>query len=112
VQIRRLRHQQRQGEPKFEKVKRRLEEVKSQQRNVEGTYRTGADMDRHRQMMTDMAIEKQLEAQSAFRQQGSYLQGVVNQMTERKHQAGRLCVTSFCFLSPGVSFASYFWLLC
>jgi hypothetical protein len=91
AQIRQLRHEQRLGEPKFERVKRRLDEVKSQQRGVEGTYRSNADMDRQRQLMADIAIEKQLEAQSAFRAQGTYLQGVVNQMNERKQQSQRLC---------------------
>lgn len=95
MQIRQLRYEQRQGEPKFEKVKRRLEEVKASQRGLEGSFRTSADMDRHRQLAADSAIERQLEAQSAFRSQGSYLQGVVNRMHGKDVDNRKLCASPF-----------------
>ena len=97
VQIKQLRHEQRQGEPKFEKVKRHLEEVKAAQRSgLEGTYRSSADMDRQRQLITDKAIEKQIEAQSAYRAQGQYLQGVVNKAQTRTAENRKLCAPARC----------------
>ena len=37
-----------QGEPEFERLKRELEEVKNAPRGLEGTFRTAAEMERHR----------------------------------------------------------------
>ena len=65
--------------------------MKASQRGVEGSFRTNADMDRHRQLAADTAIERQLEAQSAFRGQGSYLQGVVNRMHVKDMDNRKLC---------------------
>jgi hypothetical protein len=93
VQIRRLRLEQRQGEPKFEKVKRRLEESKASQRGPDGpSFRSSADMDRHRQLAADSAIQRQLEAQSAFRSQANYLQSVVNRLHHKDLEIRKLCV--------------------
>jgi hypothetical protein len=92
LQVKQLRYEQRLGEPKFEKVKRRLEEVKGAQRGgMEGTYRSSAGMDRQRQLVADIAIEKQLDAQSAFRTQGAYLQSVVNRMQAKNMANRKLC---------------------
>jgi hypothetical protein len=98
VQMQRLRLEQRQGEPKFEKVKRRLEESKASQRGLDGSsFRSSADMDRHRQLAADSAIERQLEAQSAFRSQGTYLQSVVNRASNKELELRKLCVLAFVF---------------
>lgn len=56
-----------QGEPEFERLKRELEEVKNAPRGLEGTFRSAAEMERHRAQMADAAIEEQLEVQTAFR---------------------------------------------
>ena len=63
-----------QGEPEFDRLKRELEEVKNQPRGLEGTFRTAAEMDRHRAQLADAAIEEQLEVQTAFREHGARLQ--------------------------------------
>ena len=46
-----------QGEPEFDRLKRELEEVKNQPRGLEGTFRTAAEMERHRAQLADAAIE-------------------------------------------------------
>ncbi|KAK9806100.1 hypothetical protein WJX72_001362 [[Myrmecia] bisecta] len=74
--LRSLKSQLRQGEPEFERLKRELEEVKNQPRGLEGTFRTAAEMERHRAQLADAAIEEQLEVQTAFREHGSRLQGI------------------------------------
>ena len=51
-----------------------LEEVKAQPRGLEGTFRTSAEMERHRAQLADAAIEEQLEVQTAFREHGARLQ--------------------------------------
>lgn len=56
-----------QGEPEFERLKRELEDVKNAPRGLEGTFRSAAEMERHRAQMADAAIEEQLEVQTAFR---------------------------------------------
>ena len=73
-----------QGEPGFERLKRELEELKNAPRGLEGTYRTAAEMERHRAQAADAAIEEQLEVQTAFREHGAKLQGIyeVKQRTE------------------------------
>ena len=63
-----------QGEPEFERLKMQLEEVKAQPRGLEGTFRTAAEMERHRAQLADAAIEEQLEVQTAFREHGARLQ--------------------------------------
>jgi hypothetical protein len=68
-----------QGEPKFERLKRELEEVKNAPRGLEGTFRSTAEMERHRAQMADAAIEEQLEVQTAFREHGAKLQGIYDQ---------------------------------
>jgi hypothetical protein len=65
-----------QGEPEFERLKRELEEVKNAPRGLEGTFRTAAEMERHRAQLADAAIEEQLEVQTAFREHGARLQGI------------------------------------
>jgi hypothetical protein len=66
----------RQGEPELERLKRELEELKHQPRGLEGSYRTQAEMERHRHQLADAAIEEQLEVQTAFREQGAKLQAL------------------------------------
>ena len=63
-----------QGEPEFERLKRELEDVKNAPRGLEGTFRTAAEMERHRSQMADAAIEEQLEVQTTFREHGARLQ--------------------------------------
>ena len=63
-----------QGEPRFDRLKRDLEDVKNQPRGLEGTFRTAAEMERHRAQLADAAIEEQLEVQTAFREHGAHLQ--------------------------------------
>jgi hypothetical protein len=71
--------QLRRGEPEFERLKRELEELKSgAPRGLEGTYRTAAEMERHRSQLADAAIEEQIEVQAAFRETGSRLQRVLD----------------------------------
>lgn len=41
-----------------------------------GTFRTAAEMERHKHQMADAAIEEQLEVQTAFREQGAKLQSL------------------------------------
>lgn len=65
-----------QGEPEFERLKRELEEVKNAPRGLEGTFRTAAEMERHRAQLADAAIEEQLEVQTAFREHGARLQSI------------------------------------
>ena len=75
-----------QGEPEFDRLKRELEEVKNQPRGLEGTFRTAAEMERHRAQLADAAIEEQLEVQTAFREHGARLQVVL-----RAAMLGPLC---------------------
>ena len=50
--------------------------MKNQPRGLEGTFRSAAEMERHRAQMADAAIEEQLEVQTAFREHGARLQGI------------------------------------
>lgn len=50
--------------------------MKNQPRGLEGTYRTQAEMERHRAQLADQAIEEQLEVQTAFREHGNRLQKI------------------------------------
>lgn len=63
-----------QGEPEFDRLKRELEDVKNAPRGLEGTFRSAAEMERHRAAAADAAIEEQLEVQTSFRQHGARLQ--------------------------------------
>ncbi|GAX74273.1 hypothetical protein CEUSTIGMA_g1722.t1 [Chlamydomonas eustigma] len=74
--VRTLKSQLKQGEPEFERLKRELDEVKNAHRGLDGTYRSAAEMERHRAQLADAAIGEQLEVQTAFREQGARLQGV------------------------------------
>eukprot|EP00884_Botryococcus_braunii_P009363 jgi/Botrbrau1/18428/Bobra.0072s0020.2 len=74
--LRSLKNELRQGEPEFERLKRELEEMKNQPRGLEGTFRTQAEMERHRAQLADQAIEEQLEVQTAFREHGNKLQKI------------------------------------
>lgn len=65
-----------QGEPELERLKRELEDLKHAPRGLEGTFRTAAEMERHRHQLADAAIEEQLEVQTAFREQGAKLQSL------------------------------------
>lgn len=65
-----------QGEPELERLKRELEELKHAPRGLEGTFRSAAEMERHRHQLADAAIEEQLEVQTAFREQGAKLQSL------------------------------------
>lgn len=79
MQVQKFRHQQKQGEPKFERLKKVYEEAKQKQRTTEAC-RCIPDAERNRQAATDAAIEEQLHAQCSFRSQGTYLQGLVSQI--------------------------------
>ncbi len=73
-----------QGEPEFDRLKRELEEVKNAPRGLEGTFRSAAEMERHRAATADAAIEEQLEVQTSFRQHGARLQVLGQQALELK----------------------------
>lgn len=78
-----------QGEPGFERLKRELEEVKNAPRGLEGTFRTAAEMERHRAQAADAAIEEQLEVQTAFREHGARLQGIYEHKQRTEHDIAR-----------------------
>lgn len=90
--MQRWRYEQRQGEPKFERMKKAYEEGKQIQRAAE-TCRSTPDAERHRQAATDAAIEEQLQAQCAYRTQGTFLQGLVNKIQARDNESTKLCAT-------------------
>lgn len=71
-----IKSQIRHGEPEVERLKRELEELKSAPRGLEGTFRTAAEMERHRHQLADAAIEEQLEVQTALREKGSQVQAL------------------------------------
>ena len=48
--------------------------MKNAPRGLEGTFRSAAEMERHRAAAADAAIEEQLEVQTSFRQHGARLQ--------------------------------------
>ncbi|GAB4814795.1 hypothetical protein N2152v2_001841 [Parachlorella kessleri] len=80
--LRSLKAQLRQGEPEFDRLKREVEEVKNAHRGLDGTYRTAAEMERHRAQLADAAIEEQIEVQTAFREQGQRLQRIYDHRRE------------------------------
>lgn len=63
-----------QDEPEFDRLKRKLEEVKKQPLGMEGTFRTAAEREWRRAEMADAAIEEQLKVQTAFREHGARMQ--------------------------------------
>jgi hypothetical protein len=76
-----IKAQLRQAEPEFERIKRELAEMKSNPKVAngangsggDGTYRSQAEMERHRAQLQDAAIEEQLEVQTGYREQGMQL---------------------------------------
>ncbi|GFH31812.1 USP domain-containing protein, partial [Haematococcus lacustris] len=85
-QLRTWKLQLKQGEPEFERLKRELDEVKHSHRGLDGTYRSQAEMDRHRAQLADAAIEEQLEVQTAFREQGALLQAIYDSKLRAEHE--------------------------
>lgn len=78
-----------QGEPEFERLKRELDEVKHQHRGLDGTYRSAAEMERHRAQLADAAIEEQLEVQTAFREQGARLQSIYDKRQRAEYEMSK-----------------------
>lgn len=99
LQVQKFRHQQRQGEPKFERLKKLYEDAKQKQRTTE-TCRSIPDAERNRQAATDAAIEEQLHAQCSFRSQGTYLQGLVSQINASEQGNQKRCVTDADVMRP------------
>ncbi|KAK9824008.1 hypothetical protein WJX72_006929 [[Myrmecia] bisecta] len=87
--LRSIKSQLRQGEPEFERLKRELEEVKTQPRGLEGTFRTAAELYFHRAQLADAALEQQLKVQTAFREHGSRLQGIYDNRQHTELQMAR-----------------------
>lgn len=75
-----------QGEPELERLKRELDELKNAPRGLEGTFRTQAEMERHRHQMADAAIEEQLELQTAFREQQQKLQALYDRRQRAEYE--------------------------
>ena len=63
-----------QGDPEFGRLKRELEELKNPPRGLEGSFRTAAELERHRAHLADAALQEQLKAQAAFREHSARLQ--------------------------------------
>lgn len=82
-------HSHHQGEPELERLKRELEEIKHAPRGLEGTFRTAAEMERHRHQLADAAIEEQLEVQTAFREQGTKLQGLYDKKQRTEYEMAK-----------------------
>ena len=78
-----------QGEPEFERLKRELDEVKHAHRGLDGTYRSAAEMERHRAQLADAAIEEQLEVQTAFREQGARLQSIYDRKQRSEYEMAK-----------------------
>lgn len=79
-----------QGEPEFDRLKREVEEVKSHQRGLEGgSYRSAAELERHRAALADAAIEEQIEVQTAFRETGQRLQRIYDHRRETELNMAR-----------------------
>ncbi|GIL82776.1 hypothetical protein Vretimale_8343 [Volvox reticuliferus] len=79
-ELRILKQALRQGEPEFERLKRELDEVKHQPRGMEGTYRSAAEMERHRH---------QLDVQTAFREQGARLQATYDKKQKAEYDMAK-----------------------
>jgi hypothetical protein len=78
-----------QGEPELERLKRELEDLKHAPRGLEGTFRTAAEMERHRHQLADAAIEEQLEVQTAFREQGAKLQSLYDKKQRTEYEKAK-----------------------
>ncbi|KAG1660965.1 hypothetical protein FOA52_005590 [Chlamydomonas sp. UWO 241] len=87
--VRTLKAQLRQGEPEFERLKRELDEVKHAHRGLDGTYRSAAEMERHRAQLADAAIEEQLEVQTAFRELGARLQATYDKKQRAEYEMAK-----------------------
>ena len=92
-----------QGEPEFDRLKRELEEVKHAHRGLDGTYRSTAELERHRAQLADAAIEEQLEVQTAFREQGSRLQTIYEKKQRAEYDMSKRCV---CVVGRGPGFVA------
>lgn len=77
------------GEPEFERLKQQLDEVKHAPRGLEGTYRSAAEMERHRHQLADQAIEEQLEVQTAFRERGARLQAIYDKKQKTEYDMAK-----------------------
>ena len=89
-ELRSYQAQLRAGEPRFERLRRELDEMKSApSRSLDGTYRNTSEMERHRSQLADAAIEDQMTAQAEFRKIGSRLQKIVDLKTEMEIQISR-----------------------
>eukprot|EP00775_Hariotina_reticulata_P013475 gene13475-13601_t len=84
-----LKSQIRHGEPELDRLKRELEELKHAPRGLEGTFRTAAEMERHRHQLADAAIEEQLEVQTAFREQGAKLQSLYDKKQRTEYEINK-----------------------
>jgi len=78
-----------QGEPELDRLKRELEELKHAPRGLEGTFRSAAEMERHRHQLADAAIEEQLEVQTAFREQGAKLQSLYDKKQRTEYEINK-----------------------
>ena len=65
--------------------------MKHAHRGLDGTYRSAAEMERHRAALADAAIEEQLEVQTAFREQGARLQGVYDKKQRSEYEMAKRC---------------------
>ena len=63
--------------------------MKHAHRGLDGTYRSAAEMERHRAALADAAIEEQLEVQTAFREQGARLQGVYDKKQRSEYEMAK-----------------------
>ena len=63
-----------QGEHRFDRLKRDVEDVKNQPRGPENPVPTAAEGKRHRAQLADDASKEQLKVQTAFRKQGEHMQ--------------------------------------
>ncbi|KAG7673994.1 hypothetical protein Ndes2526B_g02526 [Nannochloris sp. 'desiccata'] len=89
-ELRSYQAQLRAGEPRFDRLRRELDEIKSApSRSLDGTYRNTSEMERHRSQLADAAIEEQITAQAEFRKIGSRLQKIVDLKAEIEMQISR-----------------------
>jgi Ubiquitin carboxyl-terminal hydrolase len=89
-ELRSYQAQLRAGEPRFERLRRDLDEMKTApSRSLDGTYRNTSEMERHRSQLADAAIEEQITAQAEFRKIGSRLQKTVQLKSDIEMQISR-----------------------
>ena len=79
-----LKEQLQQGEPRFERLKRELEELKSSSngRSSEGVHRHALESERQRMHMADATLEEQIKVQSALREKSVELQKILEERRE------------------------------